>query len=335
MSKKIGAQSVKFNNPPSIIGSASIVGPKEGQGPLKDYFDMVLNDNLYKEKSWEKAERKILKEAIEMAIKVSQVPQTQIDYLISGDLLNQIISSGFAARDLGLPFLGLYGACSAMAKGFALAAMMVEGGFAENVIAATSSHFCTAERQFRFPLELGNQRPPTSQWTVTGAGAAVISSQTVNPRITHITIGKVVDMGSSNVNDMGSAMAPAAADTIAKHFEDTGKNPGDYDLIITGDLASIGKSIAEELLKQKGHDVSKNFSDCGLLIFGPEQDVHAGASGCGCAAAVTCGYLLKEMQKGKYDRILLVATGALLSTTSSQQGDTIPCIAHAVAIENL
>ena len=333
--KKIGEQTIFFENPPSIAGYASIVGPKEGQGKLKDYYDLVLNDNLYGEKSWEKAERKMLKEAVEMAIKNSNIAQNEIDYLIAGDLLNQIISASFAARDLELPFMGIFGACSTFCQGLSMGAMMVEGGFAQNVVAATSSHFCTAERQFRSPLELGNQRPPTAQWTVTGSGAVVITSKQQNPRITFSTMGKVIDMGESNPLDMGSAMAPAAVDTIVQHFEDTGKTPKDYDLIVTGDLASIGKNITEELLKLKGYDVSSNYSDCGLLIFNPDQDVHAGASGCAAAAVVTCGYILKEMAKGNYSRVLLVATGALLSTTSSQQGETIPSIAHAVSIENL
>lgn len=333
--KKMGFQTIKFQNPPSIIAASSIVGPKEGQGPLKDYFDLILNDNIYKEKSWEKAERKMLKEVVEMAIKNSNVPYSSIEYFIAGDLLNQIISAGFAARELGLPFFGIYGACSTMAEGLGLGSIIVDGGFADNLVVASSSHYCTSERQYRFPLELGNQRPPTAQWTVTGAGAAVISSRPQNPRITYVTTGKVIDMGEANPNDMGTAMAPAAVDTIARHFNDTNRTPDDYDLIITGDLASVGKDIAEELIKQKGFDVSNKFSDCGLMIFRPEQDVHAGGSGCACAAVVTCGYLYKEMIKGKYNRILLVATGALLSTTSTQQGETIPCIAHAVAIENL
>jgi len=333
--KKLGSQTIKFENPPSIIGTATIVGPKEGQGRFKEYYDLILKDSIYQEKSWEKAETKILKEAVEMAIKNSKVPTDKIEYLIAGDLLNQIISAGFAARELGLPFLGIYGACSTIAQGALLGSMIVDGGFAENLVAAVSSHFCTAERQFRFPLELGNQRKPTSQWTVTGAGAMVISSQIQNPRITFATVGKVIDMGEADPNDMGTAMAPAAVDTILRHFQDTGKTPDDYDLILTGDLGSIGKHIAEELLKQKGYDISNKYSDCGVLIFYPEQDVHAGASGCACAAVVTCGYIYKEMLNGKYNRVLLVATGALMSTTSTQQGETIPCIAHAISIENL
>jgi len=333
--KKLGSQTVKFQNPPSIIGTATIVGPKEGQGRFKDYYDIILKDSLYQEKSWEKAETKILKEAVEIAIKNSQVPNAKIDYFIAGDLLNQIISASFAARELGLPFLGIFGACSTIAEGALLGSMLIDGGFGENLVAASSSHFCTAERQFRYPLELGNQRKPTSQWTVTGAGAMVLSAKAQNPRITFATVGKVIDMGEADPNDMGTAMAPAAVDTIVTHFQDTGRSPDYYDLILTGDLGIIGKNIAEELLKQKGYDVSKKYSDCGALIFYPEQDVHAGGSGCACAAVVTCGYVYKEMLKGKYNKVLLIATGALMSTTSTQQGETIPCIAHAVSIENL
>ncbi|AEE91519.1 stage V sporulation protein AD [Tepidanaerobacter acetatoxydans Re1] len=333
--KKLGSQTIRFENPPSIIGAASIVGPKEGQGRFKDYYDLILSDNIYAESSWEKAEKKILKETIEIAIKNANLTTTKIEYLIAGDLLNQIISAGFAARELEIPFLGIYGACSTLAEGVTLGSIIVDGGFAENVVAAVSSHFCTAERQFRFPLELGNQRTPTSQWTVTGAGAMVLSSKQQNPRVTFATTGKVIDMGESDSNDMGAAMAPAAIDTIIRHFQDTGKTPDDYDLIITGDLGSIGKEITEELLKQKGYNMSNKYADCGVLIYYPEQDVHAGGSGCACSAVVTCGYIFKEMLKGQYNKVLLIATGALLSTTSSQQGETIPCIAHAISLENL
>jgi stage V sporulation protein AD len=332
---KLGSQTIKFKHPPSIIGTASIVGPKEGQGRFKDYYDLILSNNIYNEKSWEKAEKKILKEAVEMAIKISNIATGEVEYLIAGDLLNQIISAGFAARELGMPFFGIYGACSTMVEGATLGSIIIDGGFADNVVAAVSSHFCTAERQFRYPLELGNQRSPTSQWTVTGAGAMILSSKRQNPCVTLATTGKVIDMGESNPNDMGTAMAPAAVDTIVKHFEDTQRTPNDYDLIITGDLGALGKEITEERLKQKGYDVSNKFTDCGVLIYYPEQDVHAGGSGCACAAVVTCGYIFKEMLKGKYNKVLVVATGALLSTTSSQQGETIPCIAHAISLENL
>lgn len=333
--KKLGSQTIKFQNPPSIVATSSIVGPKEGQGPLKDYFDLILNDDLYMEKSWEKAERKMLKEAVEMAIKHSKLPYSDIEYLIAGDLLNQLISASYSARELDIPFYGIYSACSTFSEGLGLGAMMIDGGYADNLVIAASSHFCTAERQYRFPLEQGTQLPPTAQTTVTGAGAVVISSKIQNPRITFVTTGKVVDMGVSNANNMGAAMAPAAVETIVQHFKDTGKTQDDYDLIVTGDLASIGKDIAEDMLKNRGYDISNKYCDCGVLIFEPSQDVHAGGSGCGCAAVTTCGYFYKQMLKNKYNKILLVATGALLSPTITQQGDTIPGIAHAVALENI
>lgn len=333
--KKLGAQTVKFQNPPSIIATATVVGPVEGKGPLRNYFDLILGDFKFQEKSWEKAEKKMLKEAVEMAVKKSGVPSDKIEYFIAGDLLNQIISASFAARELGYPFLGIYGACSTVAEGLGIGAMLVDGGYADNIVVGTSSHFCSAERQYRFPLELGNQRPPTAQRTVTGAGAAVISTKNQNPRITYVTTGKVIDMGAVDPNDMGSAMAPAAVDTIVMHLEDSKRTPEDYDLIVTGDLASVGKDIAQKLMLQKGIDVSNKYTDCGLLIYSPEQDVHAGGSGCACAAVVTFGYIFNEMQKGRYNKILLVATGALMNPTIVQQGETIPCIAHAVALENL
>lgn len=333
--KRLGNQTIKFESPPSIVGTASIVGPKEGLGRFKDYYDLILKDNIYKESSWEKAESKILKEAIEMAIKTSNVPTGEIEYLVAGDLLNQITPASFAARELGIPFFGIYGACSMIAEGASLGAVLIDGGYAKNVVVAASSHFYAAERQFRFPLELGQQRAPTSQWTVTGAGAMILSLKQQNPHITSATVGRVIDMGSSDLNDMGTAMAPAAVDTITKHFKDTKRGPDFYDLIITGDLGSVGKQITESLLKQSGFDVSDKLTDCGVMIYYPEQDVHAGGSGCACTAVVTCSYIFKEMLKGKFSKVLLIATGALMSIKSSLQGETIPCIAHAISLENL
>lgn len=334
--KKVGIQTVKFDNPPSIIGTSSIVGPKEGDGRLKDFYDLILQDDIYGEESWEKAERKILKEAVEIAIKNSNIAHNDIEYFIAGDLLNQIITASFAARDLDFPFIGIYNACSTFVEGLKLGSMLIDGGFANNLVIATSSHYCTAERQFRFPLEFGNQKPTTAQWTVTGAGAAVLSSTKVqqNPRITYATTGKVIDMGETDPNNMGAAMAPAAIDTIIQHFKDTGKSPDNYDAIVTGDLGILGKKIVEEKLYNQGFDVSNNLYDCGTMVYKPEQDVHSGASGCACAAIVTCGYFYKELLKKNFNSILLIATGALLSTTSSLQGETIPSVAHAVSIEN-
>jgi stage V sporulation protein AD len=333
--KKLGKQSVAFDNPPSIISTATIVGPKEGQGPLKDYFDLVLEDDLWGQGTWEKCESKMQEEAVKMAVKNGNILESDIEYLFAGDLLNQIISSSYAARQLSMPYIGLYGACSTMALGLSMSAMTIDGGYADKVACVTSSHFSTAERQYRFPLELGNQRPPTSQWTVTGAGAVILASQGNGPYITHITTGKIIDPGVKDVNNMGAAMAPAAADTIVQHFNDTGFSIDDYDLIITGDLASIGKSIVLDIIKEQGYDISRVYNDCGLKIFDNErQDTHAGGSGCGCSAVVFAGYIYKEMMKGNLNRVLLVSTGALHSPTSALQGESIPGIAHAVTISN-
>ena len=334
--KRVGAQTVKLSNPPSMISAASIVGPKEGDGPLKDYYDLILEDDLWGEESFEKAETKIQEETIKLAIQNADLSPNQIEYLFSGDLLNQITSSGYAARQLAIPYFGLYGACSTMVKALSLGAMVIDGGFADRVVCATSSHFSSAERQFRFPLEYGAQRPFTSQWTVTGAGATVLSSTGNGPYITYITTGRIQDYGITDANNMGAAMAPAAVDTIARPFKDTGYNPEDYDLIITGDLASIGKNILLDLIRKEGYDLSNNYTDCGVKIFDNiRQDTHAGASGCGCAAAVLNSYIYEELLKGNLNRVLLVATGALHSPTSILQSESIPGIAHGITIDNM
>jgi stage V sporulation protein AD len=330
----MGTQTVKLYNPPSILTTASIVGPKEGEGPLGSYFDLVLNDDLYEEKTWEKAESKMIKETIKMALQKIKLTPEKIDYYFGGDLLNQIISSSFAARELKIPFFGLYGACSTMTESLSLASMLIDGGYADYVIAGTSSHFSSAERQYRFPLELGSQRPPTSQWTVTGAGAAILGSTGQGPYITYVTTGRVLDFGIKDANNMGAAMAPAAVDTIIRHFKDTGRGPKDYDLIITGDLGQVGKELAIQVAKENGYDLNGKFTDCGVEIFDlNKQDVHAGGSGCGCSAVTLCGYLYSEMKKGNLNRLLIISTGALLSPTSTLQGESIPSVAHAVAIE--
>ncbi|WP_202711103.1 stage V sporulation protein AD [Sporosalibacterium faouarense] len=333
--KKLGSQTVSFQNPPSILSTASIVGPKEGEGPLKDYFDLIIQDDSWGEDSWEKCESKLQIEAVRMAISSAKIVESQIDYLLAGDLLNQIIASSFSARQLQMPFLGLYGACSTMTESLSIGSMLIDGGYADKIVCATSSHFSTAERQYRFPLEHGNQRPLTSQWTVTGAGASVLSSSGGPPYITHVTTGKVIDPGIKDANNMGAAMAPAASDVIVQHFKDTGFKPTDYDLIITGDLASLGKEIAEDLIAQEGYNVSSVYSDCGIEIFDNEkQDTHAGGSGCGCSAVVFNGYIFKQLKQKKLNKVLLISTGALLSPTSTQQGESIPGIAHAVTISN-
>ena len=332
--KRLGKQTLKLSTPPSMISNASIVGPKEGEGPLAEYFDQILKDDHFGEDSWEKAESKMLKEAVKNAIKESGRSNTNINFMFAGDLLNQIISSSFAARELQIPFIGLYGACSTMAESICMGSMMIDGGFAEAVVCATSSHFSSAERQYRFPLEQGVQRPLFAQWTVTGAGATVLSEAGNGPYITHVTIGKVLDFGVKDANNMGAAMAPAAVDTITAHLEETGRSPDYYDLIVTGDLGNIGKAIALDMMQKEGFDLSKVYNDCGSLIFdGAKQDTHAGGSGCGCSAVVFNGYIAKEMKKGNLNRVLLVATGALLSPTTTWQGESIPSIAHAVAIE--
>ena len=315
--------------------TSSIVGPKEGQGPLAKYFDQCLEDEFWGEKTWEKAESKIIRENVNTLIFKSGIPADKIDYCFAGDLLNQCISTNFGLRDLNIPFFGIFGACSTFVEGLCIGSVFIEGGGATNVLCATSSHFCSAEKQFRFPLELGNQRTPTAQWTVTGSGAALLTKNGTGPYITHITPGRIVDMGIKDANNMGAAMAPAALDTLIAHFQDTGRKPSYYDLIITGDLGYIGKDILTDLAKTKGYNIKSNYNDCGVLIFNKdEQDTHSGGSGCACIATTFSGYLFKELKNRKINKILLMATGALMNATSSQQGESIPGIAHAIAIEN-
>lgn len=329
---RLGQQTLVFRSEPALLASAAIVGPKEGQGPLAEFYDVVTEDSLLGEKSWELAEARMLREAAELAVKKADLKLSDIDLFLAGDLLNQIISAGFVARDVNIPFLGLYGACSTMAESLTLAAILVDGGFADRALAAASSHFETAERQYRFPLEFGAQRNPSAQRTATGAGAAVVAAGGKGPTITHATVGRVVDMGLKDPTDLGGAMAPAAVDTIAQHFRDTGFKPEDYDLIVTGDLAKVGKAVCEELLKRAGLHIADRYNDCGLMLYDHGQDTHAGGSGCACSGVVLCGYLLREMLAGKYRRLLLVGTGALFSPGTYQQNRTIPCIAHAVSI---
>ena len=331
--EKVGKQTIKFNNPPTIVDCASIVGPKEAQGPLSKYFDQTLDDEFWGQKTWEKAESKIIKETVNTVISKSGIPSTQIDCMFAGDLLNQCISSSFGLRELGIPFFGVFGACSTFVESLSLGAICAES-FANNVLCATSSHFCSAEKQFRFPLELGNQRPPTSQWTVTGAGSAILSKNGNGPYITHITPGKIIDFGIKDGNNMGAAMAPSFADTLMTHLLDTGRNPSYYDAIISGDLGYIGKNIAIDILKSNGYNIKSNYNDCGVLIFDKEsQDTHSGGSGCACCGTVFSGYLFKQLKARKIKRLLLIATGALMNSTTSQQGETIPGIAHAISIE--
>ena len=332
--KKIGKQTFKLSNPVSIKETASIVGPKESNGPLAKYFDKCIEDEFYGESSWEKAESKFIKSATEMLIAKSGISNKDIDFCFAGDLLNQCISSCFGLRETNIPFFGIFGACSTFVESLILGAMAIDGNFAKNVLCAVSSHFCSAEKQFRFPLELGNQRPPTSQWTVTGSGACILSKEGTGPYITHVTPGRIIDMGIKDVNNMGSAMAPAAIDTLITHFQDTSRNPDYYDGIFTGDLGYIGKDILLDIVKTKGYDITNNYNDCGILIFDKnKQDTHSGGSGCACCASVFSGYLYKKLKERKLNKILLIATGALTNSTTSQQGESIPGIAHAVSIE--
>lgn len=327
-------QTVFFKNKPRIIGSYSIVGPKEGLGSLKNYFDYIMKNDLYGEKTYEKAERKMVEQAVMGAIENAKIKAKDLQLFISGDLLNQIITSSFAARAFDVPYLGLFGACSTMAESLAVGACLVDGGYFDNIACATASHFSTAERQFRYPLELGNQRPPTSQWTVTGAGCSILSKSGSGPFISSATFGKVTDFGISDVNNMGSVMAPSCASTMIAHFKDTNSTPKDYDLVVSGDLGKLGSEILLDLMEDHGYKLGANYNDCGQIIYNGKQSVLMGGSGCGCSATVLNSYILQKIKNGEFKRVLFVATGALLSTTSSQQGDTIPGISHAVVIES-
>lgn len=332
--KRRGEQTVELTNPPKIIATYSIVGPKEGEGPIGNCFDEVLKDDTFGQDSYEKAECEMMITAIKGAIKKANLTTNDINYLFSGDLLNQIITSGYAARTFNIPYFGLYGACSTMAESLSLAALIMDGDYADYVVAATSSHFSTAERQFRFPLEYGSQSHETAQWTVTGSGAMVLGKKGDFPEIKYVTTGMVKDYGITDPNNMGAAMAPAAVDTIYKHFKDTGRKPEDYDYIVTGDLGKVGSEIIHKLLLEYGYDISSNHIDCGVLIFDSEnQKVNSGGSGCGCSAVTSAGYFYKKLINKEIKKILLVSTGALMSPTTNFQGESIPGIAHGVSIE--
>ncbi len=333
MKKRIGKQTVRFDKKVYIKGSAAICGTKENEGPIGNDFDIIMPDAEWNEETWEKTESKMQREAVKLAVQKAGLNLSDIEYIFAGDLLNQCIGAGFGLRELDIPFFGVYGACSTMIESLSLSAAMIDGGFADNTAAVTSSHFCTAERQYRTPLAYGGQRTPTAQWTVTGAGALVLSSNGTGPYITEITTGKICDMGVKDANNMGGAMAPAAYDTLLAHFKDSGKKPSDYDLILTGDLGKVGREILIELIAKDGYDISKNYNDCGCMIYDlQEQDVHSGGSGCGCIASVLCGHILKRMNNGELKNVLAIGTGALLSPTSSLQGESVPGIAHAAAI---
>ena len=323
-----------FKQKPRIIGWYSVAGKKESEGPLGATFSRVVRDEYFGEKTHEGAERKLFITAIQGAIQNAGV---QPDVVFAGDLLNQIVSSSFAMREVGLPYVGVYGACSTMALSLLVAATFVDSGIVKTTVAAAGSHFATAERQYRTPLEFGNQRPPSSQWTVTGAGATVLSGdgQKSHIAITCGTIGRVVDYDVKDVNNMGAAMAPAAADTLARHFTNTKTNPADYDAIFSGDLGQIGEEALRDLLQEKGYNLGKNYYDCGKLIYAANQKVDMGGSGCGCSAVTLNGFIMDKFQKGEYHKVLFMATGALLSPTTTFQGESTPGIANAVVIEEV
>lgn len=330
-----GHQTWVFPGRPVIISTAAVGGPHEARGPLAEDFDLLHGDLWLGQDSYEKAEKKMLEEACEIAIRKAGLKKQDVQFFLCGDLLNQTISSGFCARTLGAPYLGLYGACSTSMESLALGSLMVESRSGEKIICGAVSHNAAAEKQYRYPNEYGSQKPPTAQWTVTGAGVALIGSAGDGPRVASATIGRVVDMGITDPFNMGGAMAPAAADTITAHFRDLRISPGEYDLIATGDLGRVGFVIAADILKKHGLEIPENiFADCGILIYGENQpEALAGGSGCGCSATVAYGHILNRMRKGELGKVLIVATGALLSPLSYQQNESIPCIAHAVSIE--
>ena len=330
---KRGRQSFCLPEKAVIRAWASTAGKKESEGPLAAYFDHTSQDTHFGEKTWEQAEKRMQQITLETLTTKAGMELTDLDVVLSGDLLNQCIGSSFPLRNTGIPHLGLYGACSTMAESLLLASMMVGGGFANNAAAMTSSHFASSERQYRFPLGYGGQRPPSSQWTVTGAGAALVSNRGKGPAIECCTLGSVMDLGITDANNMGAAMAPAAYRTICAHFEDMKRGPEDFDLIVTGDLGQVGQEMLLQLARLEGVSLGGKLTDCGLLVFDRNsQDVHAGGSGCGCSAVTLCGYLLDKLDKGKLKRILFCGTGALLSPTSTQQGLPIPGVCHAVSI---
>ena len=334
MQKRLGRQTVALERPPVILSHAAVGGKQEGEGPLSGYFDHLSEDSFFGEKTWEKAESSMQKIALSMALEKASLAPEALDYIFAGDLLNQCIGTSFGLRDFGIPFYGLYGACSTMGESLALASLTISGGFAQKAGAMTSSHFCTAERQYRMPVPYGNQRTPTAQWTATASGCAILGDEGQGPRITVVTCGKIVDKGVTDANNMGAAMAPAAYDTLRAHFSATGTGPKDYDLVLTGDLGVLGRQIVADFFAADGVDMGETYQDCGMLLYDiQKQDMHAGASGCGCSASVLCGYLLGQMEARHLKKILFAPTGALLSPTSSFQGESVPGICHALTIE--
>lgn len=333
MAKRIGKNTIGFTSPIAITCSATAVGKKEGEGPLRDYFDRIHKDTTLEMASFERAESALQKEALSVLLAKSDTAPSDLDFLFAGDLLNQCISSTFGLQSFSVPYFGIYGACSTFSEGLMLAAIALDGGSGDKCAVVTSSHFCTAERQFRFPLEYGGLRTPTSQWTATACGACLLERGGKGPRITAATPGVITDYGISDANNMGAAMAPAAALTIGNFLRDTSGTPSDYDLIATGDLGLVGSDLLITLLKKDGIDITMAHNDCGLLLYDVrKQDTTCGGSGCGCSASVFSAYLMDKMKNREIKKMLLVATGALLSPTSTMQGENIPCIAHLVEI---
>ena len=334
MGEMIGKKSIQFSKPPYLLAYSSIVGQKEKEGPIGKLFDEVIEDPMAGEDNWEKGESEFMKRAIELAIQKSKITKDEVRYLFAGDLLGQLIATSFGVKDFQIPIFGIYGACSSAGEGISLASMAVAGGYADYAIAASSSHFGSAEKQFRFPLEYGNQRPLSSTWTVTGSGAFVISKKKSDVQISGITTGKIVDYGIKDSMNMGAAMAPAAAQVIYQHLQDFQRVPDDYDRIVTGDLGTVGQKILIDLLKENDYDISKQHMDCGIEIYSSEdQDTNAGGSGCACSAVTLSAFILPKIQCGEWKRVLFVPTGALLSTVSFNEGQSVPGIAHGVLLE--
>ncbi|MBR5248473.1 MAG: stage V sporulation protein AD [Lachnospiraceae bacterium] len=339
MNQQVGKASIRFGEPVYIINSASIVGTKEGQGPLKDLFDMVGEDDMFGAKTWEEAESSLQKDAVYLALNKANLKPNDVRYLFAGDLLGQSIATSFGVSSFEIPMFGVYGACSTCGESLSLGAMTIAGGYADRVVCVTSSHFASAEKEFRFPLEYGNQRPLSASWTVTGSGAFVVDKDPGNtPRacITGITTGKIMDYGLKDSMNMGACMAPAAADTIEQHFKDFQCGPDVFDKIITGDLGSVGQTVLLDLMREKGYDIASIHMDCGVEIYDAKtQDTHAGGSGCGCSAVTLSAYILKQLEEKKWKKVLFLPTGALLSKTSFNEGQSVPGIAHGLVLESI
>lgn len=330
-----GLQSIAFDKSPYIVASASVAGKKESEGPLGKMFDVTDKENLFGEDSWEAAESTMQKEACRIALGKACLEKKEVRFLFGGDLLRQGVATSMGVEEFGIPVFGLFGACSTSGEALALASMSVAAGYGDFVLAVTSSHFGSAEKEFRFPLSYANQRPLSAQWTVTASGAFLVGVRRSHVRITGITVGRIVDYGLHDSQNMGACMAPAAADTIARNFEDFTRKPEDYDRIITGDLGYVGQSILLDLMQDKKTDIHQNHMDCGMEIFDQSiQDTHAGGSGCGCAASVLSAYILPKLEKGEWKRVMFVPTGALMSTVSYNEGASVPGIAHAIVIEH-